>query len=507
MSLAPHTSERMAVEPPRALEDSDATGVRETERRFLRRGTWLNLTALLAKNISPLLVVLMARVLSRDVFGLFVSAQMMVLTLSRLTVLGADSALVWSVAQNERHGRSPEHGIASALQLSMLCGSALAVALGLWFALGDGLRHVESTGLATLAFALPCLASVVVYMPLHCYAAALEGAGRPEYKIYVNYSLVTTLTPLLALLLHGLLGLTGLAWGLLAANLTGALVLAHAARKTFPHLAVWRHERPRAAFLRVAVPLGLSEAVSGMVRRMDLWLVLSLLGPGEAGAYAVMLVLSNGLRSVREGYHPLLIRVVSRMDERAHAERLRATFSYAVNVVTAIQLVVATAVLFVPDLILSVAGKQYVVDPQALCILLVGNLSNGLFGLSDQVVIAHGRGRPVLLANLAALALNVGLNVFFIPRYGLAGAASASVLAGLAYSASMYAVQYRITGQHLYSRHLSINALLVLLFALAAFFAERALVTLTLTTRLAYCALALALLGAVLFLKRKTFSL
>lgn len=487
---------------------------REEDRRFLARGTWLNLIGLVSKNISPVLVVLMARVLPREAFGLFVSLQMLILTASRLTVLGFDGGLVWFVSQNERRGIPAGSGVGAALRLTLASAGILAVGTAGWIAFGNGLpfllegQTLPDSRAASMAFALLCVATLVPYMPLHGLAAALEGAGRPEYKIYVNYSLVTTLTPALAILLHSLgFGLPGLALGFFASHAVGALVLFVYARRHLPALRLFGGgERVDRDLLRLSLPLGIAETISGLVRRIDLWMVLAMLGAGEAGAYAVMLVLSNGLRSVREGYHPLIVRVVSRMEEHERAARLRPTFSYAVNVVTAIQLVVATVVLFVPDLILSIAGRQYVIDPRALGVLLVGNLVHGFVGLSDQVVVGMGKSRPQLVANVVALAINAAFNAWWIPRYGLSGAAAATVVANLVYGLMMYRVQFALTNCHLFESHLAINGMLVALFGVAVFAWQAKLAALDLGVRLGGCAVALTVVVAIFYAKRRTFS-
>jgi len=73
-------------------------------------------------------------------------------------------------------------------------------------------------------------------------------------------------------------------------------------------------------------------------------------------------------------------------------------------------------------------GSSYAAGAMPMLILAVGqmiNLSTGAVGL---LLVMSGRQNWWLAASAGALALNVSLNVVFIPRYGLEGAAVATTL-------------------------------------------------------------------------------
>jgi O-antigen/teichoic acid export membrane protein len=59
--------------------------------------------------------------------------------------------------------------------------------------------------------------------------------------------------------------------------------------------------------------------------------------------------------------------------------------------------------------------------------LLVGHLVNGVLGLTPYVIVMSGRSRLFFWDNLGAAAFNLGLSLVLVPRYGVTGAAVASL--------------------------------------------------------------------------------
>jgi O-antigen/teichoic acid export membrane protein len=83
--------------------------------------------------------------------------------------------------------------------------------------------------------------------------------------------------------------------------------------------------------------------------------------------------------------------------------------------------------LLFPSFLLGLAGKNYVVEPAALGLMVSGHLVYGYFGLSGQVLLGMGLSKWQFYQSLLALGLSAVLNLYWIPLYGLRGAAMASL--------------------------------------------------------------------------------
>jgi O-antigen/teichoic acid export membrane protein len=250
-----------------------------------------------------------------------------------------------------------------------------------------------------------------------------------------------------------------------------------------------------------------AELVSGILGRLDLWMILLLLGPEKAAIYAVLITITNGLRTVRQTFDPLLIPIVSALKPEELHTRLKPSFSYATNMVSTLQLFIACFILVFPREILSLAGKEYTVEIFAFALLLVGNLVNGFLGMNGQVLLGLGKSRLVLQITASALVLNLIGNWIFIPRWGIPGAALAASLTLLYQNVVHYAYVRFVRKLKLYERHLYLNAGLEIVFLAAFFAAYQTVAALSLPTRIGVFSAMAALLGLTVFLKRKSYKL
>jgi len=93
--------------------------------------------------------------------------------------------------------------------------------------------------------------------------------------------------------------------------------------------------------------------------------------------------------------------------------------------VTFIQLIIGFFIVLFPDLILSIAGKEFVVQPETLGVLLLVHLVAGFGGMSIVVINGMGKSLYSLKMNLVSLAVTLICGYFLIPAFELVGAALA----------------------------------------------------------------------------------
>ena len=267
----------------------------KTDREFLARGALINGIGFITRVAAPALVILLARFYPKAEFGLFISIQAMVITISRALLLGLDKGLLWYVPKAGRIGGAP-WGVASSLWLS----AALAAA-----AFGVSVTMIETGwvyGLsafqnASPSFLLLMAASVLPFCAVNIFSGALEGARQPQYRVFLGVFLTMASVPALALALKGPLGnAASLGAGMFLGHLIGASLFIPGLRKHFPGESWLKPSRPPAQLLNYSLPLAGVELVSSVLSRVDLWMVLLLLGPENAAVYAIMVTMANGLR-------------------------------------------------------------------------------------------------------------------------------------------------------------------------------------------------------------------
>lgn len=402
-----------------------------SDQKFLMRSTLFTFLGTALKVIAPVLTIVIARTFGKEIFGVYVSTQLLILTLCRVSILGLDKGLHRYLPQNIVCHRTPHEGILSSLRLTLLF--ALIISVVIWVGSFFGLQSV-SKGLAMLSsteisiYAL----SIIPYAALLLFAGASEGNRHPQYKIFINDFAVTTLAPLIALLLY-FIGFTqklALPTGLFAANVLGVFVYVFLMNRQFPQLRWFAKEKMPKELLDFSLPLGFSEIVSAFLTRVDLWMVLALIGSEAAGIYAVMITISNGLKTIRQSYNPILQPVVAGMSKERLTTDLKPVFSYCVSMVTLIQLTIGFFIVLFPEQTMMIAGKSFITkeNPVAvLGILMIENLINGMFGLSGSVINGLGKSKFMFMMNVFSLVFALVLNKLLIPLFGIAGAAISSM--------------------------------------------------------------------------------
>jgi O-antigen/teichoic acid export membrane protein len=93
-------------------------------------------------------------------------------------------------------------------------------------------------------------------------------------------------------------------------------------------------------------------------------------------------------------------------------------------------------------------GAAFVPAAPALAVLVAGLFIRTLVGLNGDVTKAIDRPQIELYAVAVAVGVDIALNAIFIPRYGIVGAAAATVVGYAAYNALEVAAIYQAVGTH-----------------------------------------------------------
>jgi O-antigen/teichoic acid export membrane protein len=184
---------------------------------------------------------------------------------------------------------------------------------------------------------------------------------------------------------------------------------------------VWRE------LVVAGIPIGATLAVNEVYFRADTF-ILSLSRPfSELGlytfAYRVYELLAVFPAIVMTSIFPLLSRFLgARQDAAQRVLDAAADLFVAVGVPIA-----AGGLVLAPQIARVVAGEDFADAATPLRLLLCASLPAWLSGLLGYALIAAGRQRSVLMLSVAALVLNVALNLALVPSYGPDAAAAVAL--------------------------------------------------------------------------------
>ncbi len=405
--------------------------------------------------LSPL-VLLLPRFFPPAIFGAFVSLRSVISVCRQLFSFGFKRGLAWWIPRRQAEGGLRSAAVWNAMLFAVACGVIGSVLLGMAFLFFDD-RMPEDLRRIPPALLLVCLASIPGMVALDCACGCMDGIRKPQYNAFYGSSLSIGLLPVFAILMFFLKIPHSLAWGLFAANWLCALIVLWRMKEFFPPGLSDAGFIPERRLLEYSAPLALGNWASAGLSSMDLWLVAWLIGPSEAGVYGVMQMLANGVRKVRESYDPLIVPVVSGMEERSIREKLPEVLTYSAHMVSSLQLAVALFLACFYREILSISGAQFANYGTAFILLTASNLAGGFSGISYQALLGLGKSSLLLKQNIALMGLMAAGGSLLVPAYGMTGAALLSLFVTVLQAVILFCLQTRIHGQWPYKKDFLVN--------------------------------------------------
>lgn len=298
-----------------------------------------------------------------------------------------------------------------------LLGVLLALAAP-WLA--DRLHDPALTGgLRLMALTLPAMTL--------CEAALAATRGWRSQRAFTLIGQIYE--PVGRLLLTAILlvlgaGLTGAFWAIVAAGWSAAALALLALRRRLRALdGAARTYQPRQLFSFSTVSWVSSLSSTGLI-----WLDTLLLGffaNPDIGVYNVatrlVTVAVFVLAPLNAAFGPYL----AHLYHQGRLDEVRRSYAAVTGWVVRLSLPAFAALLAFPDELLRLFGPEFAVGASVTVILAVGQIVNAATGPCGTVLNMSGRVALNMWDNLAALVLNVLLNLWLIPAYGIVGAAAA----------------------------------------------------------------------------------
>jgi O-antigen/teichoic acid export membrane protein len=419
------------------------------------RGGALNLAgALVSATASLGLTIVVTHSFSRPVAGAFFVAMSLFLIVEAVANLGAYNGVIYFIARfrtlrAERRIPAIMRATFVPVVISSVLGAAAVAVFAVPLArlLLDG-RTAQGVTPAAVAAELRVLAFA---LPFAALTDTLLGASRGYHKMRptalidrIGRSGLQTLG-VLAAALTGSAALLAPAWALpyVGASVVGAFWLRRIVKKDQRRISLRhsedargrrlrpdpasgdnRHGKPNAkGFWRFTAPRSLASVAQIVIQRLDIVLVGIIKGPVEAAIYTAatrFLVAGQlGNAAISMAAQPQFTKLFA-VGDRAGANAVyQATTAWLILLTWPLYLLAA---IFGPS-VLAIFGRSYHAGSTVMLILALTMLVATACGQVDMVLITFGRSSWSLINGLLAMAVNVGVDLALIPRFGITGAA------------------------------------------------------------------------------------
>jgi O-antigen/teichoic acid export membrane protein len=409
------------------------TGHQGQLEKLARRGTASAVGAGFGAIFGILLVAIVTNGFSSTVAGTLFAATSAFLILESVTLLGTDTGLVRWLPAHLASGRAADLPRTLVVAAAPVLVLSLAAAVGLYAAAPVlAPTMVGSEAGTTMTTMLRALALVLPVASLHdLVLASTRGAGSMRPTVLVENIGRVGFQALAVLVVHlvggGALALA-LAWSL--PYLVGLAGAAWWLRRLVPRVAT----EPSAAgtwgalareFWAYTAPRAIARVTQTTLKRSDIVLVAALASPADAALYtaATRFVVLGQLfvQSVQQALSPHLSALFARGQTTAANSVFQAATTWSMIASWPLYLVTAG---FATTL-LRVFGDGYEAASDVVLILSLTMLLATACGPVDSVLLMAGRSWLSLRNSVAALAVNIVLNLVLIPQDGIRGAATA----------------------------------------------------------------------------------
>lgn len=373
--------------------------------------------------------VMLARLLGPEALGLYAFTIALVQLLVIAAQFGFPAYTVRSVAlcAAQKSWLEAKGVIKGAIQLVSLL-SLLIVALGLVWVSGLGLKvngvpqHVFMTGL--------------MLVPLLALSATNSGAVRGLGYVVIGQLPDQVVRPLVflafllaiyfsgvkpssqdALLVFGVAVFSSLVVGL--AQLIKCLPKQLQQTKAEVH---HRH------LLKQSLPFMLLAGAQVLNYQADILMLGTLSTKNQVGLYRVALQVADGLGAALFAISVVIAPQIAQLQAHQDWFRIQRVLVYSHRAGTFIMLpAVLTIFLFSDFLLLMIFGSSFTASSTTLEILVLGKLAYAMVGFSGLALSMLGRAGMATIIALLTTILNVSMNYILIPRYGIEGAAVATI--------------------------------------------------------------------------------
>jgi O-antigen/teichoic acid export membrane protein len=377
---------------------------------------------------------LMTRRLGPTDYGLFVTALTFVTLAMFLTDLGVSSVAGREIAKNpEEAPHILGHNLGLRLTLSLALVPPL-ILLGL-------LLYRGST--AQLYWAIALIALAVPFQSVRSVAAGFFVASIRNYltaAIAVLNQLAYVIALIVALYAHS--GIVGCAAAYLFSTVIASAAAFFITRREVEFRPRFNARRWRAV-IGQSMSIGMIQIVNLIYLKADTFLLSLMASPHAVGLYGVAYVII-GFLTLGPG---LLMVSLIPLIARAEDDELESLLRRAVAFLATVGVLVACgAYLFAPAVVELLAGPKFsgaVTPVRVLGVACIFTYVNNAFGFA---AFARNRHQRMLIVSLAGLVVNVASNIAVIPRFGIDGAAWATVGSELVTLVGVYVVFRRDVG-------------------------------------------------------------
>ena len=178
--------------------------------------------------------------------------------------------------------------------------------------------------------------------------------------------------------------------------------------------------------VKTSFPMMLSSSILLLIAWSDTIMIGIFKTEADVGVYNVALKLAMITGIVLGAVNSIVAPKLSETFNNNRLDEFRELVKQSTRIIFFCTLPILIILFLFPELLLSFFGTEFMIAKTTLLILLVGQVGNAMSGSVGYILQMTGKEKTVQNILLITLIINILLNLYFIPRYGIEGAAFSS---------------------------------------------------------------------------------
>ena len=180
--------------------------------------------------------------------------------------------------------------------------------------------------------------------------------------------------------------------------------------------------------LKVSTPMAISAMAYFVMQSIDVIILAIYEGFDKLAYYSVSVKLATLIALALLSVNIVVAPKIAELYEKKKTKEMQEIIKKSTRIIFIISVVTLLFLVFFSETILGLFGQNYLVARQALIILIFGQFFNSLSGPGAIYLNMTKRQRVLNKILLTGLIVNIGLNFYLIPSYGISGAAIATLI-------------------------------------------------------------------------------
>ena len=403
--------------------------VKESSKQLIKGASIVMIGLFLGKLISYIYTILIARIGS-ETFGLYSLGISIISFLIVISLFGFNSGIVRYISYYRTRGDEPR--IKGIIKSSLKIAVPLSIFFFLILLIFSGFISNSIFHNSDLAFVLRLLAIIIpIGVITEIIFSIFTAFKKIEYKIYI-VEVLEKLIRIIAAFILIYIGFTLKAaiFSYIISIIVSFLLSAYFLRRVFQFFKTkTRVIEMKKELLFYSFPLLFSGVLISIVKWIDIFMVGFFRSISEVGIYNVALSTSYLMVIIPTAIMSLFLPIITENYSKKRYKEIRDISKDVIRWIFILNIIAFIFILtFSKEILRLMFGPEYILGNSSLIILLIGYLIFSFAHVHSNYLIMIKKTRLILFINFVMVLLNIFLNLYLIPLYGIIGGAIATSL-------------------------------------------------------------------------------